>query len=196
MTRNMRRSAEPAAVKVKEIEGDSRKSVTHHSSHKIALLHSEGLYEKMVGRRYVSTPWLGAWSVLWPGSRRGVTMWVSMSLLSILSAGMPSCDVIQQSSTGSMALSCTDCYSGRIAVAPCRISRWLGAGWPASPTTNTCPWTPSVYLWCNEIEARLGLRFGHNTQSYCWVLLCTLGVCRSTRCAQLCSCPWVQLNLR
>jgi len=37
------------------------------------------------------------------------------------------------------------------------LGRKLGAESPASPTTTTCRWTPSVYLSCNRIEARLGL---------------------------------------
>ena len=36
-------------------------------------------------------------------------------------------------------------------------------------------------------EARLGLRVCHFSKSYCWVLPCMLGLCRSTCCAQLCS---------
>ena len=77
MGSNIRASAEPAAVKAKEIEGDTQGKPSRITRlMKSTCCIQKELYGGMVGRRYVSTPWLGAWSMLWPGNRRGVTMWV------------------------------------------------------------------------------------------------------------------------
>lgn len=177
-------------MKVKEIEGDTQGNpsrITRLMESKFCIL--KGLYGGLVGGRYVSTAWLGAWSVLWPGSRRGVTMWVSMSLLSIVSARTLSSGVIQPSSTDCVEWSCTGCYSGRVPAAPYRFRRKVRR----RDTSLTNHDHLSMDAFCVPLVQHSRSEAWHTcchyTKSSCWVLPCTLGLCCSMCCAQLCSLP-------
>jgi hypothetical protein len=183
-------------VKAKEIEGDTQENpsrITRLMKSKFCI--QKGFYGGLVGVRYVSTAWLGAWSVLWPGSRRGVTMWISMSLLSIVSARALSSVVIHQSSTDRVEWSCTGCYSGRVPAAPYHIR-------PKVRRRDTSL-TNHDHLSMDAFRVPLVQRgrsetwptCSRYTKSSCWVLPCTLGLCRSMCCAQLAAFR-VQLNLR